>query len=100
MISTYSPTAFRIPVFTAAPLPLLYGCLMTRAPAAAAAVAVPSVEPSSTTSISRQAAATSSDWTTVPTAAASSYAGMTTVTLDGSATRAKSYHGVNEGAKV
>ena len=34
-------------------------------------------------------------WMTVPIASASSKAGMTTLTVDGSATSAKSYHGVN-----
>ena len=38
-------------------------------------VAVSSVDPSSTTSISRQVAAARSDWTTVPIASASSNAG-------------------------
>ena len=57
MIRMYSPVAPRMPLFTAAPLPLLYGCRITRAPAAAARALVSSVEPSSTTSTSRQRAA-------------------------------------------
>ena len=89
-----------MPVLTAAPFPLLYGCLMTRAPAVAATVAVSSADPSSMTRTSRQVAAARNDWTTTPTAAASSKAGMTTLTVDGSATCAKSYHAVNMGAKI
>ena len=53
MIRMNSPVAARMPLFTAAPLPLLYGWRTTRAPAPAAASAVPSVDPSSTTMISR-----------------------------------------------
>src|SRR5215475_12975438 len=51
----HTPADSRMPVFTAAPLPLLYGWRTTRAPARAACAAVSSVEPSSTTRISRQA---------------------------------------------
>ena len=54
MISRCVPVAARMPLLTAAPLPLLSGWRMTRAPASRAAVEVSSVEPSSTTRISRQ----------------------------------------------
>ena len=54
MIRMYSPVAARMPVFTAAPLPLLYGCRTTRAPAPLAWAAVSSVDPSSMTRISCQ----------------------------------------------
>src|SRR4051812_19635552 len=72
-----------MPVFTAAPFPLLYGWRITRAPAAAASRAVSSVEPSSTTTISRHAAAACSPRTTAPIDAASLKAGMTTDVASG-----------------
>src|SRR5882757_640901 len=67
-----------MPLLTAAPLPLLYGCRMTRAPAAAACAPVSSVEPSSTTRISSQGAAAARSRTTTPIESASLNAGMTT----------------------
>src|SRR5687767_6391077 len=67
-----------MPVFTDAPLPLLYGCRMTRAPAAAARGPVSSDEPSSTTTISFQAAAARRAATTSLIASASSNAGTIT----------------------
>src|SRR5262247_2700374 len=85
MIRTKSPFARRIPVFTAAPFPLLYGCRTTHAPAARAFAEVSSVEPSSTTRTSRQGAAARRDETTVPMASASFIAGMTIEILEGSA---------------
>src|SRR6185369_13445826 len=84
-ISTYSPVALRMPVFTAAPLPLLYGCRMTLAPAAPARSPVPSLEPSSITMTSRHRAADSSRETTSPMTGASFMAGITTETDPGSA---------------
>src|SRR5436190_6964721 len=80
-----SPLARRIPVFTAAPLPLLYGCRTTHAPAVRARAAVSSVEPSSTTRISCHEAASRSEDTTAPIASASFMAGMTIEIVDGSA---------------
>src|SRR5258705_7569526 len=85
MISTNSPLAWRMPVFTAAPFPLLYGCLMTHAPAARARAAVSSADPSSTTMISRHAAAPRSCETTLPMASASFIAGITIETVEQSA---------------
>src|SRR5215475_4414944 len=85
MIRTKSPFARRIPVFTAAPFPLLYGCRTTHAPAARALADVSSVERSSTTRTSRHGAAARREETTVPMASASFIAGMTIVTLEGSA---------------
>src|SRR6185369_4281449 len=85
MMSTKSPFARRIPVFTAAPFPLLYGCRTTHAPAARAFADVSSVEPSSTTRTSRHGAVERMDETTVPIASASFIAGMTIDTLEGSA---------------
>src|ERR1700687_5860814 len=82
-ISTKVPVAWRMPVLTAAPLPLLYGCRMTRAPASAARCAVSSVDPSSTTSISRQPAAALSSAISGPMAGPSSRAGMTTDVASG-----------------
>src|SRR5262245_9401638 len=72
------PAASRMPVFTAAPLPLLYGWRSTRAPAAAASAPVASIDPSSTTRISRHGAAVASSRTTAPMDAASLKAGITT----------------------
>src|SRR5512139_1993695 len=74
-----------MPVFTAAPLPLLYGWRMTRAPAASARAAVASVEPSSTTSTSRHGAAWRSIETTPAIASCSFMAGRTTETSEASA---------------
>src|SRR5258705_1330646 len=74
-----------MPVFTAAPFPLLYGCLMTHAPAARARVAVSSADPSSTTMISRHGAAPRSCETTLPMASASFIAGITIETVEQSA---------------
>src|SRR5689334_4427174 len=85
MIRTKSPLARRIPVFTAAPFPLLYGCRTTHAPAARALADVSSVDPSSTTRTSRHGAAARSEETTIPMASASFIAGMTIETLEGSA---------------
>src|SRR4051812_15685824 len=85
MISTNSPCARRMPVFTAAPLPLLYGWRTTDAPAALARAAVSSLDPSSTTMISRHPAASRRRDTTPPMASASSMAGMTIETVDVSA---------------
>src|SRR4030095_1803223 len=85
MIRTKSPFARRIPVLTAAPFPLLYGCRTTHAPAARALADVSGVEPSATTSTSRHGAAARKEATTVPMASASFIAGMTIETLDGSA---------------
>src|SRR5262245_12858052 len=81
-----SPSACLAPVLTAAPLPLLYGCRTTRAPASRARAAVASLEPSSTTMISRHRAARWSPWTTAPIDGSSSCAGITIETADGSAT--------------
>jgi hypothetical protein len=70
MIMTNSPVARRMPLFTAAPFPLLYGCRTTMAPAAAAHADVSSLDPSSTTMISCQGPpATSADTTSAITAA-------------------------------
>jgi len=66
-----------MPLLTAAPLPLLYGCRITRAPAAAARSPVSSVEPSSTTRISSQRAADARSWTTDSIEVASLNAGIT-----------------------
>src|SRR5215472_13127083 len=77
MIRTNSPVAVRIPLLTAAPLPLLYGWRMTRAPALSARVAVSSLDPSSTTTSSFQAAAARNDVTSAAIDAASLKAGMT-----------------------
>src|SRR5262245_10359781 len=85
MMRTKSPFAWRIPVFTAAPFPLLYGCRTTHAPAARALADVSSVEPSSTTRTSRHGAVERREETTVPIASASFIAGMTIDTLEGSA---------------
>src|SRR4030095_7785103 len=85
MIRTKSPFARRIPVFTAAPFPLLYGCRRTHAPAARALADVSSVEPSSTTRTSRHGAAARKEATTVPMASASFIAGRTIETVKGSA---------------
>src|SRR3954468_17411550 len=85
MIRTNSPVARRIPVLTAAPFPLLYGCVATIAPAAVAVAAVASRDPSSTTMISCQRAAALSPATTPPMTSASLYAGMTIETVAGSA---------------
>src|SRR5262249_48118867 len=79
------PVAARMPDFTAAPLPLLYGCRTTRAPAHDASVAVASPDPSSTTRISRHGAAALSARTTEPIDAASLKAGITMDVSDGSA---------------
>src|SRR5688572_23281287 len=84
-IRTNSPVARRMPDFTDAPLPLLYGCRTTVAPASAACAAVSSVDPSSTTRISCQAATWRSARTTSATAAPSLNAGMTTDVAAGSA---------------
>src|SRR5712691_137519 len=75
-----------MPLLTAAPLPLLYGCVTTRAPALRASSAVPSVDPSSTTMISCQDATERRPATTDAMAAASLNAGMMTETDEGSAT--------------
>src|SRR5579864_5029624 len=72
------PVACRIPVLTAAPLPMLYGWLMTRAPAAVARRAVSSVDPSSTTTISCHDAASRSASISGAIAGASLKAGITT----------------------
>src|SRR3712207_3158527 len=80
-----SPVAVRMPVFTAAPFPLLYGCRTTRAPAAAARAPVASLDPSSTTITSCQSAAARRRATTSPIASASFIAGMTRETVEGSA---------------
>src|SRR6185503_7666984 len=85
MIRTKSPFACRIPVFTAAPFPLLYGCRTTQAPAARALADVSSLEPSSTTRLSRHRVAVRREDTTVPMASASFIAGMTIESLEGSA---------------
>src|SRR5205814_9001979 len=85
MIRMYSPLALRIPLLTAAPFPLLYGCRMTQAPASRALAAVSSAEPSSTTMISCHRAALRSSDTTVAMLAASFIAGMTMETAEGSA---------------
>src|SRR5262245_5645082 len=85
MMSTNSPCAWRMPVLTAAPLPLLYGWRMTHAPASAARAAVASAEPSSTTRISRQGAAARRWVTTSPIAPSSLKAGITIDTVEGSA---------------
>src|SRR6516225_4175327 len=77
-MSTKRPSARRIPVLTAAPLPLLYGCVITLAPAAAARAPVSSVDPSSTTRTSRQFAAARRFVTSGPTDNASLNAGITT----------------------
>src|SRR5829696_1516545 len=74
-----------MPVFTEAPFPLLYGCRMTRAPAAAARAPVASVDPSSMTRTSRHRAAARSWLTISPIASCSSSAGMTIDTVAGSA---------------
>src|SRR5262245_22571890 len=84
-IAIQSLVAARMPVFTAAPLPLLYGCRTTRAPASAAALPVPSVEPSSMTSTSCHGAAAESAVTTPPMLAPSLNAGTTMVTDSGAA---------------
>src|SRR5947199_1421686 len=67
-----------MPVFTAAPLPLLYGWRITFAPAASARVPVSSLDPSSITRTSCQRADDCSDVTSAPTEAASLNAGITT----------------------
>src|SRR5579872_6670564 len=77
-MSTKWPVASRMPVLTAAPLPLLYGWRTTRAPASAARDAVSSPDPSSTTRISCQRSAAASPRTTTPTDADSLNAGITT----------------------
>jgi hypothetical protein len=59
-----SPVARRMPFLTDAPFPMLYGSVTTVAPAAAASGPVPSVDPSSTTMISRHGAADRSTPTT------------------------------------
>src|SRR5262245_7676962 len=82
-----SPVARRMPLLTAAPFPLLYGCVTTVAPDADATVDVASFDPSSTTMISCHGAAAFSAPTTLLMASASLYAGMTMDTADGSATR-------------
>src|SRR5688500_9441740 len=74
-----------MPVFTAAPLPLLYGWRITRAPAASARCAVASLEPSSTTMISRPAAPSRRLPTTAAMDSSSFIAGMTIDTSAGSA---------------
>ena len=74
-----------MPLLTAAPLPLLYGCRITQAPVAAACAAVSSDDPSSTTRISRHAAEADNARTTAAMAADSLYAGMTIETDRGSA---------------
>src|SRR5436190_10051810 len=74
-----------MPDFTAAPFPFRYGWRITVAPAPAACVPVPSVDPSSITRIWCQAAAAFSSETTDAMAAASLQAGMTTETARGSA---------------
>src|SRR5512135_3667362 len=86
MIRMYSPFAARIPLLTDAPLPLLYGWRITRAPAASAASRVPSPDPSSTTRISRHAPADDRAATTAPIASASLNAGMRTVVCSSEAT--------------
>ncbi len=91
MIRTYSPVARRIPLFTAAPLPLLYGWRTTIAPAPAARAPVSSVEPSSTTMISCHGpAAASADDDLGDRPRASLKAGMTTETSDGIGQRQRS----------
>src|SRR5262245_61006483 len=80
----HSPVAWRMPVFTAAPLPLLYGWRITVAPTAEAFALVASVDPSSTTRISCHAAAPRRSATTRPIAEASLNAGMTTDVAFGS----------------
>src|SRR5262245_23871332 len=79
------PSARRMPVLTAAPLPLVYGCRTTSAPASAARSPVASCEPSSTTRISFHAASARRLETTAPIAASSLSAGITTDTVEGSA---------------
>src|ERR1044072_8641349 len=74
-----------MPLFTAAPFPLLYGCRTTQAPALRACPAVSSAEPSSTTMISRQEAVRRSSDTTPAMLSASFIAGMTMETEEGSA---------------
>ena len=82
------PVAARMPLFTAAPLPLLYGCRTTRAPACVASALVPSLDPSSTTRISCHGAAALRSRTTAPIEAASLKAG---ITIDVSAASAMSH---------
>src|SRR5262245_1818941 len=82
------PSARRMPVFTAAPLPLVYGCRTTSAPARAARSPVASVEPSSTTRISLHVASERRLETTSPIASSSFNAGITIETLEGSAKQA------------
>src|SRR5215204_155500 len=77
-----------MPVFTAAPLPLVYGWRTTRAPARAARSPVASREPSSTTRISLHSASARRLDTTSPIASSSFNAGITMETLDGSAKQA------------
>ena len=86
MMRTYSPLAARMPLFTAAPLPWLYGWRITRAPASVARVDVSSVEPSSTTTISCHGPMSMRSLTTVAMTEPSLNAGMTTVVDAGSAT--------------
>src|SRR5262249_2952943 len=69
--------AWRIPVFTAAPLPMLYGWRTTCAPAAAASAPVSSLDPSSTTRISCHGATARRSVTTDAIEPASLNAGMT-----------------------
>src|SRR5476651_786845 len=66
-----------MPVLTAAPLPLLYGWRMTRAPAPVARSPVSSFEPSSTTRISCQSATERRSVISGPIEALSLKAGMT-----------------------
>ena len=75
-----------MPVFTAAPLPLLYGWRTTVAPAPRARSAVASDDPSSTTMISCHAAPAPSACTSGPMAGSSLNAGTTIETEEGSAT--------------
>src|SRR5438045_1637837 len=81
-----------MPVFTAAPFPLLYGWRSTRAPAAAACVPVSSLDPSSTTSISRHGAVAARSRTTSLMDAASLKAGITTDVSEASAISHESIH--------
>src|SRR5262245_29782633 len=79
------PSARRMPVLTAAPLPLVYGCRTTSAPASAARSPVASREPSSTTRISFHAASARRLETRSPIAASPLSAGITMETVEGSA---------------
>src|SRR6476620_8855297 len=85
MIRMNSPEAARMPVLTAAPFPMLYGWLITWAPADRARAAVPSDDPSSTTMISRHAPVDRNAATTESIELDSLYAGMSTLVAETSA---------------